>query len=60
MDDKTAIDILTRLMEKDSVAAEEKEAIRTAIGILAWTALIPSRMERRKERRDKQPADDEA
>lgn len=60
MTDKEAIEILSRLMEKETITVEEKEAIRTALGILAWTSLIPNRMEHRKKRRDKERMDDEA
>jgi hypothetical protein len=44
MQDKQAIEILLRLIEKDSLSAEEKEAVRTAIGILSWTKLGQARI----------------
>jgi hypothetical protein len=45
MEDKEAIEILTRLLEKYSLAGEEKEAVLTAIGALGWTKLGKGRME---------------
>lgn len=45
MEDKEAIEILMRMMEKYSMRGEEKEAILTAIGILSWSKLGKSRME---------------
>lgn len=53
MTDKEAIEILQRMMGKDSVTVEEKEAILTAIGILGWSTLAEGRMKSLKRARDK-------
>lgn len=53
MDDKKAAAILMGLLEKYSLDEEEKEAIKSAIGILSWTSLAQSRMKNLKEKRDK-------
>ena len=39
MEYKKAIAILMNILEKRSLAAEEKEAVLTAIGILDWDSL---------------------
>jgi hypothetical protein len=44
MEDKEAIEILMKLLEKDSLSKEEKEAIRLAIGILSWSKLAEGRI----------------
>lgn len=44
MKDKEAISILMKLREKYPLTEEEKEAVSSAIGILAWTKLSESRM----------------
>lgn len=44
MDDKKAADILTKLLAKRLLNAEEKVAIETAIGILGWTTLAKGRL----------------
>lgn len=43
MEYKKAIEILLKIMEKDSLAAEEKEAIQTAIGTLDCGSLAENR-----------------
>lgn len=50
MDDKKAATILIGLLEKYSLNGEEKEAIKSAIGILSWTYLFKSRIKRRKDK----------
>jgi len=50
MDDKKAATILIGLLEKYSLNGEEKEAIKSAIGILSWTYLSKSRIKRRKDK----------
>ena len=49
MDDKIAAKILINLLNKDSLGAEEKEAVKTAIGVLSWTALSKSRIKSKRE-----------
>lgn len=39
MKDKEALPYLIKLLENVSLTAEEKEAIKTAIGVLSWTTL---------------------
>jgi len=45
MEDKEAIDILTRLLEKGTLSDEEREAVLIAIGALGWTKLGKSRIQ---------------
>jgi hypothetical protein len=44
MEDKTAINILMRLIEKYSLSSEEKKAVLAAIGILSWSKLGEGRI----------------
>ncbi|HEX7586065.1 MAG TPA: hypothetical protein VF390_00285 [Patescibacteria group bacterium] len=44
MEDKEAIEILMKLLDKYSLSDKEKKAILTAIGILSWSALGQSRI----------------
>jgi hypothetical protein len=44
MEDKEAINILIRMLDKYSFSGEEKKAVSTAIGILGWTKLAQSRI----------------
>ena len=53
MDDKKAIEILQALLAKDILEGEEKEAVRSAIGILSWTILSKSRAKARKEKMER-------
>ena len=53
MNDKEAANILIKLLEKDLLSAEEKEAVSAAIGILSWTSLSESRIKNLKNKRDK-------
>ncbi|MDD5127336.1 MAG: hypothetical protein PHR43_04485 [Dehalococcoidales bacterium] len=48
-----AIEILKKLLKKQSLTAEEKEAITTAIGVLSWGSLAKSRLKAQKARREK-------
>ncbi|NTU99150.1 hypothetical protein HGA64_04060 [Candidatus Falkowbacteria bacterium] len=50
MDDKKAAQILIKLLEKDLLNEEEREAVQSAIGIFSWTSLNKSRLERKKEK----------
>lgn len=59
MEDNEAIKILTRILEKDGLNAEEKEAIRAAIGVLGWTKLVEGWKENKKRLRDKQFDDED-
>jgi hypothetical protein len=53
MDDKRAIEILKSMLEKYLLTDQEKEAVREAIGILAWSKLMEGRKEGMKRARDK-------
>jgi hypothetical protein len=53
MEYQKAIDILKNLLDKHPLAAEEKEAVMTAIGVLGWGALGKSRIKALKDKRDK-------
>jgi hypothetical protein len=45
--------ILAKLLNKKSLSAQEKEAIRAAIGVLSWTSLAESKIKAQKVRRAK-------
>jgi len=53
MDDKKAATILIDLLNKHALDAEEKEAVKTAIGVLSWTSLSKSRIKKLKDKRKK-------
>jgi hypothetical protein len=44
MDYQKATNILKNLLDKESLNVEEKEAVFTAIGVLAWASLSKSRI----------------
>ncbi len=53
MEDKIAIEILKRMLEKYPLDGDEKQAVLTAVGILGWTKLIEGRVRSMKKARDK-------
>ncbi|MDO8481712.1 MAG: hypothetical protein Q7S75_01345 [bacterium] len=53
MEDKVAIGLLKRLLDKYPLDGDEKEAVRTAIGILAWSKLIEGHVKGIKKARDR-------
>jgi hypothetical protein len=53
MEDQKAITILKKLVSKNILTSEEKEAVMTAVGILSWTSLSKSRIRAQKAKRDK-------
>lgn len=57
MDDKKAIELLTGMLTKYPLTDEEKEAVREAIGMLAWSKLMEGRKEGMKRARDKRLGD---
>ena len=57
MEDKEAIEVLKRMLEKYPLEESEKQAVLTAIGVLGWTKLVEGYVERRKKSRDKRNAD---
>jgi len=56
MDDKKTAAILLKLLGKYPFVDEEKEAIKTAVGILGWTALAKGRLRKIKEKQEKDKA----
>lgn len=52
MDDKKAAEILIKLLKKNELDDEEKEAVKNAIGILSWTSLAKSRIKEQKKKID--------
>ncbi|MDO8552315.1 MAG: hypothetical protein Q7S01_02160 [bacterium] len=58
MEDKTAIDVLTKLISKYPLSDDEAEAVRSAIGILGWSTLMKGRMESMKKSRNKHLRED--
>jgi hypothetical protein len=52
MEYQKAIDILLKLLDKHPLDTEEKEAVKTAIGVLGWGSLSKSRMKGLKAKRD--------
>ena len=52
IDDKKTIEVLSALLKKGILSAEENEAIRSAIGILSWTKLAESRIKALKSKRE--------
>ena len=53
MDHQKAIVILKNLLNKDSLDAEEKEAVFTAIGVLAWTSLSKAKIKAMRDKHEK-------
>lgn len=53
MDEKKVIEILTNLLKTHTLSDNEKEALRTAIGTLAWTKLAEGYIEGRKKARER-------
>ncbi|NTW22375.1 hypothetical protein HGA34_02395 [Candidatus Falkowbacteria bacterium] len=52
MDDKKAASILMGILDKHPLSEEEKEAIKSAIGILSWTSLAESRIKKLKAKKE--------
>jgi hypothetical protein len=53
MEEKKAIAVLNRLLNKDILEPEEKEAVSVAIGLLSWNALAKSRLKALKTKKTK-------
>lgn len=53
MEHKEASDILINLLNKDLLNAQEKEAVFTALGVLAWTSLSKSKIKAMRNKREK-------
>ena len=56
MEDKEAAKILQEIYKKYPLTDIEKEAVKEAIGILAWTQLLEGYQDRRKKARDRKLA----
>jgi hypothetical protein len=46
MESREAADVLIKMLEKKDLASKEREAVKFAIGVLAWTALGESKIKR--------------
>lgn len=57
MNDKKAIKLITGMLTKYPLTDEEREAVREAIGILAWSKLMEGTKESMKRARDKKLED---
>lgn len=53
MEDKVAIEVLKRLLDKYRLEEDERQAVLSAIGILAWSKLIEGRVNSMKKERDR-------
>jgi hypothetical protein len=53
MEDRVAVGILKKILEKYPLEEGERDAVRTAIGVLGWTKLVEGYVERRKKARDR-------
>lgn len=53
MEDKEAVEILKRLLDKYPLDEDEKQAVLTAIDTLAWSKLIEGRVNTMKKARDR-------
>jgi hypothetical protein len=53
MEYQKAIDTLLSLLDKYPLDAGEKEAVKTAVGVLGWGSLSKSRIKALKAKRDK-------
>lgn len=49
MEDKEAIVVLERMLDKFSMTADEQEAIRCAIGVLGWSKLAEGSINNMKQ-----------
>ncbi len=52
MEYQKATTILKKLLDKNSLDTEEKEAVFTAIGVLAWASLSKSRIKAIRNKRE--------
>ena len=53
MEYQKAITVLKSLLDRQSLNAEEREAVMTAIGVLSWGSLSKSKIKAQKAKRDK-------
>jgi hypothetical protein len=52
MTDKEAAKVLTQILKKYPLSAEEEEAVRLGIGMMAWMQLAENKLAARKVRRE--------
>ncbi len=53
MEDSKAVKILIEMLKRYPLTAEEKEAVKNAIGLMGWTKLVEGYVENRKKARDR-------
>ena len=53
MDHQKAFAILIKLLDKNQLDDEEREAILTAVGVLAWTSLSKSKIKAMRDKRER-------
>ena len=51
MEDSEAVKILIAMLKKYPLNADEKEALKTAVGLMGWTKLVEGFNENRKKAR---------
>ena len=54
MEDKEAIAILTKMLTEHQLSDEEREALKSAIGIFAWTKLTEGYKRNKKAKQDRE------
>jgi hypothetical protein len=52
MEDSEAVKILIAMLKKYPLSDEEREATKSAIGLMGWTKLVEGYVENRKRARD--------
>jgi hypothetical protein len=57
MEDSEAVKILIEILKKHPLNDKEKQAVKTAIGLMGWTKLVEGFNERRKAARDRELED---
>jgi len=57
MEDSEAVKILIAMLKKYPFSDEEKEAMKTAVGLMGWTKLVEGYVENRKKARDRKLQD---
>jgi len=53
MDHQKASAVLMKLLDKDQLEDEEREAVFTAVGVLAWTSLSKSKIKAMRDKRER-------
>lgn len=57
MEDREAAKVLETILKSHELSAAQQEALRHAIGVLAWTKLVEGYVENRKKARDRKLRD---